>query len=320
MNMGKLSITKRILAGLLITAGLLVMGTAPLRASAIGLKENSVITSSTITLGDVFYGLEKDEDKVLGIAPRPGQNMVLSAHTLLRIAVAMDLPWRPATTSDKVTLSRAATVVDRDTIDAALKAKLTESGIPGSYKIVMNNVPDELVLPVDQPATVEVSDMNIKPEKNWFEATLAAPSAANPIQQIKITGSIQNMVEVPVLKTPLRNGTIIGRHDLDLIEMRQVDLGSETILNPAELIGMTPRRVLVSGQPLKASDVESPKIVQRGDTVTMVFQSGPLTLTAQGKALEHGTKGDVIRVVNTGSNKTVEAIVTASKEVSIGSF
>jgi flagella basal body P-ring formation protein FlgA len=315
-----MTITKKILTGAALVIAALAIGTATSRASAIGLKENSIVTGDTITLGDVFYGLPHGEDKVLGIAPQPGRDMVLNARTLLRIAVAMDLPWRPATNADQVVLSRAATIVDRETIDIVLKEKLAMEGLTGNYKIVLAAMPDELVLPPDEQASVEVDSFTLKPDKSWFEATLAAPSIANPIQKIKVTGTVQNMIKIPVLKEALRHGTLISKYDLDMIEIREADLGPETIINAEELIGMTPRRVMIAGQPIRATEVEAPKIINRGDMVTMIFKKGALTLTAQGKALQPGTKGDAIRVVNTGSNKAVEGIVTAAKEITIEEF
>ena len=51
---------------------MLMFSSIPGNASpTIGLKQNSVLTDNTIKLGDVFYGLSNNEDKILGPAPRP---------------------------------------------------------------------------------------------------------------------------------------------------------------------------------------------------------------------------------------------------------
>ena len=83
----------------IITALTMFLLSIPQRASAVSLKPTSVITEDTIRLGDLFSGLEHKSERVLGMAPRPGQDMVLNARTLMRIAIALDLPWRP--TSDR---------------------------------------------------------------------------------------------------------------------------------------------------------------------------------------------------------------------------
>jgi flagella basal body P-ring formation protein FlgA len=289
-------------------------------ASAVSLKQNSIVSGNTITLGDVFHGLSEGGDKVLGIAPQPGQEMTLNARTLLRIAVAMDLPWRPASSADQITLTRAASIVDRDMIENALRAEVEKQGVSGKYNIVLPDVSAKMVLAPDIAPAVEIADFNMKPETGWFEATAYAPSAANPIQKIKINGTVQKMVSVPVLREPMRAGLIIGARDIDYIDIKESDVRHDMILKAENLIGMTPRRLVTSGKPLNTVDIESPQIIARGDVITMMFKSGPMTLTASGKALQNGAKGETIRVVNNTSNKTIEGIVTASKEVTVESF
>lgn len=289
-------------------------------AAALSLKQNSVITGETITLGDIFQGLSHDEGKVLGPAPRPGHDIVLNARTLMRIALALDLPWRPASSADYVVLSRAASVVERDTVETALKEELSHKGISGLYNLIIPSEMVDIILPLDQPATVEVSDLRIKRENNWFEATLNAPSKDNPLHRSRISGKIEPLSEIPVLKEAMRAGTVIGKHDIEMITVSNRSLGADLVVSAADLIGTTPRRLITPGQPVKVIEIEAPKIVERGEFVTMIFNRGPLQLTARGKALENGAKGDTIRVVNTSSNKTVEGLVTASKEVTVQNF
>ena len=80
-----------------------------------------------------------------------------------------------------------------------------------------------------------------------------------------------------------------------------------------------------SHQPLSAADlgleappgkVAAPKLVRRGQPVTLAVRSGALTITAQGRALADGREGDPVRVV-TPSSRTVEGIVEASGAVRV---
>lgn len=318
--MVKTSITRQCVAVIITALCILLAIVYPQTASAINLKHNSVVTDDTLTLGDIFHGLPHSEEKVLGAAPRPGSEMVLNARTLMRIALAMDLAWRPQNSAEYIVVSRAATLIERDTLESAIKSKLKSEGVTGNYKLLIPNEMAEIVLPEDQPAEIVITDVKVKHDRNWFEASVVAPSVENPIYRSRITGSIQKMVNVPVLKSPLRSGSIIGKHDIETITIPEKSLPQNIALNASELIGTTPRRMLSSGEPVKINEIEAPKLVERGDAITMTFKRGALELTAKGKALENGAIGDTIRVVNTGSKKTLEAIVTASQEVSIQSF
>lgn len=289
-------------------------------ASAVSLRESSVVTGNTITLGDVFHGLTEGGDKVLGIAPQPGHEMTLNARTLLRIAVAMNLPWRPASSADQIVLTRAASVIDRGMIEDALHAEIEKQGVTGKYNIVLPDLSAKMILAPEIAPSVEISEFNMKPDTGWFEATAYAPSVANPVKSMKINGTIQKMTSVPVLREPMQAGTVIGMRDIDYINIKESDVRHDMILNAEDMIGYTPRRLVNSGKPLNKLDIESPQIIARGDIITMMFKSGPMVLTASGKALQNGAKGDTIRVINASSNKTIEGIVTASKEVTVDSF
>lgn len=289
-------------------------------AAAVNLKHNAVLSENTIKLSDIFEGLPDGKDKILGPAPLPGKDMVLNARTLLRIAMALDLAWRPAHGGENIILSRAATVIDAGMVEDALMQAMDEKGVTGNYKIAFHGPLSEMILPLDQPAEVEVKTLTLQRDKNRFTATLVAPSKSNPIRSVNLSGALYHMIDVPVLKDTIRSGAVIGARDLNTITMRERDLEHDTILDEDSLIGMTPRRIAFAGKPLKDQDLQAPQIVGRGDFVTLNYAHKGMQLTAQGKALESGAKGDIIRVTNAATNKNLEARVTGQREVEIQSF
>lgn len=303
-----------------VLALLAAMIILPQTAIAVTLKQQSVVEADTLKLGDVFQGLPSGHDRVLGLAPQPGQEMTLNARTLLRIALATDLPWRPATSNDHIVITRAASVVDRSMVENAVRAQIESEGAEGKFAVVIPDASAKFILPADVAPGLEITSFSMNRENGWFEATAAIPSAAHKLQTAKITGTAHRLVNVPVLRTAMKSGQIIGARDIDLIEIRQGDLRHDMIMDASELVGMTPRRLAAPGRPLNALDVESPQIISRGDTVTMLFRDGALTLTASGKALQNGSKGDLIRVTNNASNKTIEGFVTAEREVTVKQF
>jgi len=125
------------------------------------------------------------------------------------------------------------------------------------------------------------------------------------------------LVAVPVLKNTLKNGDIIGAMDIDWIDLPQTKIPNGAILNEKDIVNMTPRRTAASGKPVNANDLEHPKMVDRGDAVTLIFENGPMVLTAKGKALQAGAMGDTVRVSNSDSNKNLQGVVTAHREITI---
>ena len=82
-------------------------------------------------------------------------------------------------------------------------------------------------------------------------------------------------------------------------------------------VGMQARRQLRAGQALRVADLVKPDLVQRDQNVTLIYEAPGLYLTMRGKALEGGTEGDVVNVMNLQSKRTVSGVVTGRGQVSI---
>ncbi len=61
----------------------------------------------------------------------------------------------------------------------------------------------------------------------------------------------------------------------------------------------------------------APVLVHRGDLVTIVYRSTGLTLTTRGRALSAGAGGEVIKVFNVQSKRTVEGEVNGPGLVTV---
>jgi flagella basal body P-ring formation protein FlgA len=62
-----------------------------------------------------------------------------------------------------------------------------------------------------------------------------------------------------------------------------------------------------------------PEIVQRNEAVTIVYEAPGLVLTMRGKALDPGAEGDVISVLNSQSNRTVQGTIAGPARVLVRS-
>ncbi len=288
-------------------------------AGAVGLKGNGLIEKDVIMLSDIFHSLPEHKDKVLGPAPQPGKDMTLSARTLLRVAMALDLSWRPSSGAEHIVLSRAATLVSHDDITHVIRNAVIKDGFPGSFMITTDQK-TQIILPPDMPKTAVMDTIDVDMALGRFDGTLVAPSAENPVQRLRVRGKIEPTTHVPILSHTVRNGTIITANNIETVEIPTKSLSSQVIIDANALLGSTPRRMISAGQPIKVNDIQAPQVVERGEIVTMIFKRGPLQLTAQGKAMENGAKGDMIRVINTGSNQSIQGTISNPREIIVTSF
>lgn len=299
-----------------VSAGVVVLLAGTKAALAATLRSETVITGDYIKLGDIFDGT-KNADYVLGPAPAPGKDMILNARTLYKIASALDVEWSPSNSAEQIILRRDASVIPQENVSAALEDKIRESGVAEKFSITYLTAPADIVLPGGTEDGLEITAFNFDSQKDSFNAVIVAPSAENPLKRTTVSGRIERLIAVPVLKNTLKNGDIIGALDIDWIDLPQTSIPNGAILNEKDIINMTPRRTATSGKPINANELEYPKMVDRGDAVTLIFENGPMVLTARGKALQAGAMGDTVRVSNSDSNKNLQGVVTAHREITI---
>lgn len=317
--MPKILITVRVvlfLAGLGVGVVILFAGTRAALAASV--KDIAIVTGDRLTVGDLFDGVAQNADYVLGPSPQPGKDMVLDARTLYRIASALKLDWQPASSAEQVIVRRAATLIPASAIESALEKALSEQpGLNDKFTLTMHNAPDNIVLPQGESASVEVAAITYDPTRDMFDATLAAPSKDNPLKKISVTGQVERVIAIPVLKNSLRNGDVIGIQDIDWVDVPSRNIQRDMMTQEKDVVGYTPRRIISSGKPIVAGDLQQPLLVSRGEEVTIMFADGPLLLSTKGKAMQNGAKGDYVRVTNINSNKSFDAYVTGSREVTV---
>ena len=91
------------------------------------------------------------------------------------------------------------------------------------------------------------------------------------------------------------------------------------LTDPAKAIGLEARITIYAGRPITASDLGAAAVVERNQTVSLVYRSGGLSILTEGRALSRGGAGDVIKVMNLSSHTTVTGTVKVDGTVSVNS-
>jgi flagella basal body P-ring formation protein FlgA len=114
----------------------------------------------------------------------------------------------------------------------------------------------------------------------------------------------------------IERNELIKSSDVVVERRPKAELGGDAARRD-RVVGMQARRQLRAGQPLKLADLVKPDLVQRDQTVTLIYEATGLYLTIRGKALEGGTEGDVVSVLNLQSKRTVTGTVIGRGQVAI---
>lgn len=172
------------------------------------------------------------------------------------------------------------------------RLRLSRCDVPVDYQI---NSP----VMAASSATVKVScNGNV----HW---TLFAPA------QIAVYG------ETAVASHGLERGSLIQPGDFHFVRQNLNQIGANYVDPKAMIIGQELKRAIREGEPLRLSYLELPKIVQRGDRVTLEAQALGLNVAAPGLAMANGKVGERIQVKNAQSNKIVDALVIAPGRVRV---
>jgi flagella basal body P-ring formation protein FlgA len=293
----------------------LLAATAP--GAAAVLRPSAVVEDDVVRLGDLFDGAGKRANDIVAPAPQPGFHAVYDAGWLANVAQAHGLDWQPGSSLARAVVERASRTIDASAIADAMSRALAKEGRLGDAVFKLDNPKLHLVVAADAPACVSVTGLTVDPGTGRVTAMVAAPPHDRDAEQMRVTGRIRDMVELPVLAHFVAPGQTIAAIDLERLSVPSARVAPGLIVDPDGLVGKTPRRALRPHRPVRRNDVEIPLVVHRGDLVTIVLETPALRLTAQGKAAEDGGLGAPIRVANTTSGRVLEAVVTAPGLVSL---
>ena len=281
------------------------------------LRDSALVDSKIIVLGDVFANTGDKADTALSYAPKPGKRAVFDARWLYRVAKAYKLNWRPLTNRDTIVVQRISSIISQEEITEQLKQALAEQGANPEMEIHFSTRILSINVAGDGMSEIGFENINFNKRTLQFSAMMHAPAGDPTASRKRVTGRLHGTTEIPVTTRRILKGEIINKSDLRWIKVRTSRLQNDSISNLADLIGKTPKRGIREGQPIRSSAIQRPILVKKGSLVTIILRAKKMLLTAQGKALQPGSKGDVIRIANTQSNQTIEAEIIGSGRAAV---
>jgi flagella basal body P-ring formation protein FlgA len=112
-------------------------------------------------------------------------------------------------------------------------------------------------------------------------------------------------------------GSVLTDKDVR-IEQRDIpELPAGYLDDPTVAFGLTVARPISSGAVITNQYLVSAKAVQRGQTVTLIADSGPMSIRMEGKALGDALINQRVKVENLSSGKIVEGVARSEQTVEI---
>ncbi len=135
--------------------------------------------------------------------------------------------------------------------------------------------------------------------------------------KIYVRVTIKLMREVAVAARPLVRGDILQRDDVRMVRKDVSRINGSYLEDPTPLIGYELRQSVSANSLLYSRMLQAPKLVRRGDKITVLAVVGGLEVRVMGEALSDGGKGQMIRVRNLSSKRVVQGEVVSKGMVRI---
>lgn len=251
-------------------------------------------------------------------------------HFMALIALALGAPafadaqgWQSAEAagSNGVALAKEVqasryTISKRD-IEKAVSNALVKQGIAEHLTALVTSQTNAVIAQHSAPLSLAIHGLEVDTSRGAWQAEAYMVSQGKTLSTLPISGRYDTLLEVPVLVRALTNGETVEAKDLATRLMPERQLRKDTITDANALIGKSPRRVVSAQRPIRLSEVTTQMVIKKGASVEMLYTTPYLSIRSMGEALENGSMGDTIRILNNDSERTVSAKVVGINQVQL---
>jgi len=282
------------------------------------LKPAITVNHPIVTVGDMFSDAGLLAEEPLFRAPQPGTAGKVSVADIRTAAARIGIESFDHAGMNAVRVARAGSRVTQDMLNLLIANKLRSRGEMPSAMSVDLDLDRELgalhASSAEQPLTLD--DLNYLSGSKRFSARFTVAGRPEPLT---VEGALRFSVEVPHFTRAMASGTVIRPDDLVMRPVAVQYADSVGALTMEQTVGKQVKRQMREGLMVRPNDIAEPLLVSRNDEVTLILNSGRLTLTVKGQALSDASRGETVSVLNLVSSRVVKGIATDAGTVEIRS-
>lgn len=312
---------------LLTAAALFVAAVAPALAQSSddliqvpALRASVTVTSDIVRIGDVIDNAGPAAQIAIYRAPDLGTTGSLPAEQVLNALRAHQVIGVDTRDIKVISVTRAARSLDGKEIELQVARALEHRngfGDAANLSLTFDRDVGDMKLDASNTGAMQPVAARVDQRSGRFDVSFEIGNdAGTPPMKLRFTGTAVETVEAAVLARDVERNEILKSSDVVTERRPKAAVGSDAATRD-RAVGMQMRKQLRAGQALRTADLAKPDLVTRDQSVTLIYQSTGLYLTASGKAMENGTEGDVVNVLNLQSKRTVVGTVVGRGQVVI---
>jgi flagellar basal body P-ring formation protein FlgA len=284
------------------------------------LRASVTVSGDVVRIGDVIDNAGSAAQIAIYRAPDLGTTGTLPTEQVLSALRAHQVIGVDTRDISEISVTRLARTVGARDIESHVAHALEHRfglGDAANISLTFDRMVEDLRLESSNTGAMQVSSARYEPRNGRFDVTfeIANASLTTPTR-LRFTGTAIETIEAAVLARDVERNEVIKSSDVVVERRPKVEVGGDSA-SRERAVGMQARHQMRAGQAMRIADLAKPDLVQRDQTVTMIYETAGLYLTVRGKALEGGTEGDVVSVLNLQSKRTVSGTVVGRGQVSI---
>jgi flagella basal body P-ring formation protein FlgA len=284
------------------------------------LRASVTVSADVVRIGDVIDNAGTAAQIAIYRAPDLGTTGTLPTAQVLSALRAHQVIGVDTRDLREISVTRLARTLDSKGIELQVARALEHHGGLGeaaNISLTFDRDVQDVKLEASNSGAMQVASARFEPRNGRFDVTfeIANDSVTTPTR-LRFTGTAVETVEAAVLARNVERNEVIKSSDVVVERRPKAEVGGDAATRD-RAVGMQARRQLRAGQALRVADLAKPDLVTRDQTVTLTYEAAGLYLTIRGKALDSGTEGDVVSVLNLQSKRTVSGTVIGRGQVSI---
>lgn len=288
--------------------------------TAPALRANVQVSSDIVRIGDLIDNAGSASQIAIYRAPDLGTTGSLPVPQVINALRAHQVIGVDTRDLREISVTRLARSIEGKDIEAQVGRALERKnglGDAANLSLTFDRDPGDVRLDAGFTGAIQPTSVRYDNRNGRFDVTFEiANDSGISATKLRFTGTAVETIEAAVLARSVERNEVLKSSDVMVERRPKAEVGADAAVRD-RAVGMQARRQLRAGQAIKVADLAKPDLVQRDQNVTLIYESPGLYLTVRGKALEGGTDGDVVNVMNLQSKRTVSGVVTGRGQVSI---
>lgn len=284
------------------------------------LRAEIKVYSSLVALGDLFENAGPAANAPVFRSPDLGTQGVVSTKRIAAAARKHGLYWNNPREVAQVTVRRPGRLVTLDDIKNAIaRHAAREMGLINASEVAVTFDSRSRAFHVDPRVAgpLVVKQFTASERSGRYRAVVAFDDPDRRTRDRAYSGQVYETTTVVVPARPIERGATIQPDDVKKLSMPKTQVRIGIVTNTDQLTGMAAKRNLAADKPVRRTDLEYPKLVRRNTLVTISYKIPGLKLKSQGRAQADAALGEMVSVLNTRSNRLVQAVVRGPGLVTI---